>query len=476
MDYIKTAIAVISAIAAVIGVIYTYRAVFGVVGFFTTRKFPKAKKLHKYAFLIAARNEEKVIANLVESIRKQDYPAELIEVFVVAHNCNDNTAAAARAASAVCYECDAPEKRTKGFALQFLVECIRKDYGIESFDGYFIFDADNLLKRDYVMQMNDCFDAGEKIVTSYRNIKNFNDNWIAASYGIHWLRTVRFENRARSVFRLATRVQGTGYLFAAELIKDGWKYTGLTEDRAFCADAVARGYKISFNNKAEFYDEQPVGLKIALRQRLRWAKGNLHVFYQTGGKLFGHIFYASKDSVDRIGGKNGGKARRLLANFHIRFMSFDMLSVVFPYGVFVFAKNILICLLRILLVLCAGYAFVTSGLAPAWLSASLDMLNAGFSAGSAAAAISMLVAFLLLSVFTNSVSAIATAAYIFIMERKHIMYIPWYRKLWFCLMFPFFDIIGKFVGVIALFKKVEWKVIPHSADIDIEEMEKKHSK
>lgn len=45
-----------------------------------------------------------------------------------------------------------------------------------SFEGYFIFDADNLLKSDYISKMNDAFDSGEKIITSYRNTKNFDEN------------------------------------------------------------------------------------------------------------------------------------------------------------------------------------------------------------------------------------------------------------------------------------------------------------
>ena len=87
------------------------------IGLFFTRKFKPAENYHKYAILIPGRNEEPVIANLIESIHKQDYPKELITVFVVADNCTDNTAKIAREHGAICYEHQNPNERTKGFAL-----------------------------------------------------------------------------------------------------------------------------------------------------------------------------------------------------------------------------------------------------------------------------------------------------------------------------------------------------------------------
>ena len=90
--------------------------------------------------------------------------------------------------------------------------------------------------------MNEAFDAGHKIITSYRNSKNMNQNWISFSYAMHWMRTCLTENRAKGVLNQACRIQGTGFLFASELVKDGWNYTTLTEDRSFCTDAVVQGY------------------------------------------------------------------------------------------------------------------------------------------------------------------------------------------------------------------------------------------
>lgn len=388
----------------------------------------------------------------------------------MADNSDDRTYEIAKSLGAKCYERKDTKHRTKGFALQYLVECIRRDYGIDSYEGYFIFDADNLLKSDFISRMNDSFDAGEKIITSYRNTKNFGDNWISASYGIHWLRTIRNEHRARSLFHLATRIQGTGFLFSWELIKNGWNYTSLTEDRAFCADAVAQGYKISYNNEAEFYDEQPISIKIAMRQRIRWAKGHLQALAETGPSLLKHIFYIDK-SV-KVSEDGAPLWKKIINNLRLRFMSFDMLTVVFPRSLMLLFKKIIVYILRAVLIFTTGKVF-SVGLAPELLRDILKFFGITPVADGDFSALVLLTAFTLAWTLDTYINNIILAAYIFIIEHKRITPIKWYKKIWFCLTFPIFDLIGKLSLCIALFKKVEWKPIPHNASISISDLNNK---
>lgn len=459
-------IKIINRTTGFINKLYEYRTIYKLTGLVATRKFKEAKQNHRYAILIAARNEATVIGNLIDSIAMQDYPSELVTVFVVADNCTDNTAEIARQKGAVCYERQNEAQRTKGFALQYLVECIKRDYGVESFEGYFLFDADNLLARDYISRMNESFDAGEKIVTSYRNTKNFDDNWISASYAIHWLRTIRNEHRARSLFRLATRIQGTGFLFANELIKNGWNYTSLTEDRAFCADAVVNGYQISYNNAAVFYDEQPTDIKIAMRQRIRWAKGHLQALADSGPKLFLHIFATGKMPAIEEEKRKHGTAWAIFNNIRTRFMSFDMLTTVFPRLLMTFLKRWLVFILRLVAVLFFGKTF-TAQIGPKELRQLLSFFDITPTADNTLEAAVLLVGFTLAVALVSYLNGIKTAIYIFIFEYKRISPMKLYKKIWFCITFPIFDLIGKLASFIALFTKVEWKPIPHNADIKI---------
>lgn len=472
---INLIIKIINSIFGFIDDLFSYRIVYEITGIFFTRKFPKAQNLHKYAILVAARNEEKVIGNLLDSIKKQDYPSELITVFVVADNCTDDTAKIAREWGALCYERHDTEHKTKGYAMQFLVDCIRGDYGYDAFEGYFMFDADNLLAVDYVTRMNEAFDAGEKIVTSYRHTKNFDDNWISASYALHWLRTIRNEHRARSFFHLATRIQGTGFLFVNDIIKDGWKYTSLTEDRAFCADAVVKGYKISYCNAAVFYDEQPTSFRIAMRQRIRWAKGHLQAFVENAGKLTSHIFITKgiANSEMHVGDKSElSNSKRFLNNIRMRFMSFDMLTTIYPRALFSVFKKLSLYALRIVLIFGAG-VYTATGSAPEFLKYPLSLFGITLRAGDKTTALILLTVFSVGWLLNTYLGSILVAAYIFIIEHKRIMPMKFYKKIWYCITFPIFDLMGRYALCIALFTRVEWKPIPHEAAISISDIEDK---
>ncbi len=467
------ALAVSGVLAAVVGFFGIHNTVYCILGFFVTRRFRPAQNKHRYAIVIPARNEEKVIGNLLHSIQAQDYPQELLTVFVVADNCTDGTARVARQWGAVCYERFNAQERTKGFALQFLFDRIARDFGIATFEGYFIFDADNLLKADYISRMNDAFDEGEKIITSYRNTKNWNESWIASTYALHWLRSIRWNHRARSFLHLATNIQGTGFLFANEIVKDGWKYTSLTEDRALTADCVVRGYEITYNDAAEFYDEQPVSLKVALRQRLRWSKGHLMAFAENGWGLLRGIFVAPQ--TYRAGDRKG---QRFWREIRHRFMAFDTLAQLMPKNVIHLARWLVTNLLLYPLV-CWQTGIDHLQLLPD--STALGRIFRKFAGDLTLSAPPGVRAYVLcvLAVlwlrlfyrFCRYLINIPVAAYLLIVERRRLVPIPLWRKCLYCLTWPTFDIIGRYTQYVALFVKVSWKPIPHESKVTIDDIQ-----
>ena len=247
---------------------------------------------NRFAFLIAARNEEAVIGQLLDSIRAQDYPADLFDIYVVADNCTDATAEVCRARGAFVHERQDKVKVGKGYALNWLLERIP----VKKYDGFLVFDADNLLRPDYLTEMNKTFSAGYSIVTSYRNTKNYGDNWISAGYGLWFLREARYLNGARMALGSSCAVSGTGFLFSRRVLHacGGWNFFLLTEDIQFTIDRVTSGEIIGYCPRAVFFDEQPTSFAQSWRQRMRWSRGYLQVLWYYGKRMIRGLFRPRK--------------------------------------------------------------------------------------------------------------------------------------------------------------------------------------
>ena len=254
-----------------------------------------------YAVLICARNEEKVIGELIDSIHQQTYPQEKITVFVMADNCDDDTERIAKDKGAITYRRKDKVLVGKGYALNALLKSIMKEYP-HQFDGYFVFDADNILKEDYIEEMNKVFAAGNDIVTSYRNSKNYDSNWISAGYALSFLRESQFLNGARYAINSSCAVSGTGFLVSKTIIEEqrGWPFHTLTEDIEFSIHHITQGKKIAYCEKAMLFDEQPTKFSQSVHQRLRWIKGYLQVFRKYGKKLIVNTLKGSFSSFDMV--------------------------------------------------------------------------------------------------------------------------------------------------------------------------------
>ena len=257
--------------------------------------------LHHYAVLICARNEANVIADLLDSIKSQSYPQDLIDVFVMADNCTDSTADTASSRGVHVYTRSDPEKVGKGYALEALMHHIREDYP-EGFDGYFVFDADNIPAHDYIEQMNRKFSDGHEIVTGFRNSKNFGDNWISAGYTLWFLWDSIYLNYPRYLLGISGTVSGTGFLFSRRIAEKtgGWPYHMLTEDWEFSFDQVTKGEKIAFCRQAVLYDEQPTSFLVSCHQRIRWLSGLLQVMVRYMKKVFRGIFHGNLSCFELI--------------------------------------------------------------------------------------------------------------------------------------------------------------------------------
>ena len=385
-------------------------------------KLPPAKKNHRYAFFIAAHNEESVIANLVRSIKEQDYPSELIDVFVVADACTDRTAKEARHAGAIVYERNDLARKGKSWVLDYGFDRILNEYP-DKYEAFFVFDADNLLSPGYVTEMNKLFDQGFLVGTSYRNSKNFDSSWVSSAYALWFLREAKFLNNSRMLCGTGCAISGSGWMVSARIVQGmhGWDFHTLTEDIQFSTFCAANGIRIGYA-PAEFYDEQPLTFKASWTQRMRWTKG----FYQV-------FFSYNRDLLKGI--RKG------------QFASYDMLMTIAPGMILTLLSFFVNAVYLIVGSLSHGF-IATEG----ELSMCVGSLIMTFA--------SMYVVFFLLAVITT------------ISERKHIRCRKGrrWRIITNLFTFPLFMMTYIPINVAALFMKVEWVPTKHTVSMSMEDM------
>ncbi len=231
-------------------------------------------KNHKFMAIIPAHNEEAVIGNLLESLKNQEYPKDLYDIYVIADNCTDNTAKIARDAGAIVYERFDSTNKTKGYALQWFLDQKIKENA--DYDAFFVFDSDNIVDKNFIKAMNKKLCQGEDVVQGYRDIKNPSDSWVTAGYAIFYWMMHRFYHLARYNLGLSPLLNGTGFMVRFDVIKpDGWDTETLTEDIEFSLKRIIKGKKLGWATDAIVYDEQPVGFRQSWIQRTRWSVGHI---------------------------------------------------------------------------------------------------------------------------------------------------------------------------------------------------------
>ena len=399
---------------------YAFQLAYLVIPFI--KKLPEHKEtsLHRYAIIVCARNEENVISDLVDSIRRQDYPSELIDIILVADNCTDKTAEVGRSLGVTVFERFDEEKIGKGYALDYGLHRAAQTFGEDYFDAFIVFDADNILTENYVTEINKTYSDGYEVITCYRNAKNYGDSWLAAGSGMWFLRDSKYLNGSRMRIGACPQVSGTGFLFSNDIRKEygGWPFHTMTEDYEFTCYSVIRGKKFGYCENARFYDEQVSTFAQSWNQRLRWCKGGLQSFV---------IFWRQL-------------ARGLFSRKFVP--CYDMIMSIAP-AYFISIIATLVNIIGSVILICTGHD-VGEVLLP-----TVPILVGAY-----------------VFVLVNGLITTVT-------EWKHIRATA-FKKILYIFTFPFYMITFIPTAFVALFKKdVSWKPIRHKSAADSEDFTKK---
>jgi cellulose synthase/poly-beta-1,6-N-acetylglucosamine synthase-like glycosyltransferase len=103
---------------------------------------------------------------------------------------------------------------------------------------------------------------------------------------IIFYREGHFLHHARNRLGFSTHINGTGFMLSNSIItSEPWEAFSLIEDVEFTVLQLIKERKVIFVRQAKFYDEQPISSSVSFKQRLRWIKGGIQIFFLHAGKL-----------------------------------------------------------------------------------------------------------------------------------------------------------------------------------------------
>ena len=238
-------------------------------------------ELPTVAIIIPAHNMRLVIERCVEAMRASDYPGHLMEVFVVADHCTDDTASLAENAGATVLTRDeGPPGKTYTLAWTFdKLKDVGRSPGL-----YVITDATARVEDGFLRALANVYMQGEDIVVSHSLVDSENQKWFARCLGLTLVHR-NFQNWSRQELRLSALIEGRGMAYSSKYINQyGWSLAVAdmskggnhpTEDWRHGVQAVEQGLRVAFADDARVITPLRDNLADATRQGARWERGRM---------------------------------------------------------------------------------------------------------------------------------------------------------------------------------------------------------
>lgn len=233
---------------------------------------PQASFLRRVAVLIPAYKEDHVITGVAEQALRQNYPADLFDVIVVADSLKPSTLQKLRALPVRVIEVSF-EKSTKVKALNSAMTQLGEGY-----DCALILDADNVMERNFIRKMNDLFDIGYSAIQARRDPKNENTS-MAVLDGVSETINNFIYRQGNVALGLSSSLSGSGMMFDYAIFRDilGRMDSIGGFDRELELRLLQHGIKVYFARDVVVYDEKVANDQVFERQRRRWISS--HFFY-----------------------------------------------------------------------------------------------------------------------------------------------------------------------------------------------------
>ncbi|MBB6127532.1 glycosyltransferase [Mucilaginibacter lappiensis] len=287
MDIIKLIATVIMDVLFIyLGVYCIYLFIFSVAGKLIPIKQPQvASSLSRFVIYICAYKEDEILLNSAASALTIDYPKDSFHVCIIADSLKPETIAKLKQMPFQVLEVFF-ENSTKSKALNKAIENTA-----DGFDAAIVFDIDNVAAPDYLHQINNWLQAGERVIQGHRIAKNANTS-VAVLDGISEEVNNHIFRKSQWVFKLSAAIIGSGMALEYKLFKETMTKIDAVGgfDKEMGLILTRQKISVAYAENALVYDEKVSNPEVFKKQRKRWLSAQFNLLRKYGSSGFGQLF------------------------------------------------------------------------------------------------------------------------------------------------------------------------------------------
>ena len=249
-------------------------------------------RMTKFLILYPAYKEDQVIINAVEQFLLQDYPKELYTVVVISDHMQPETNDDLSKLPITLLQ-PTFEKSSKAKAMQFAINNVK-----DEFDNVVILDADNVVRPEFLSQLNvlcSVYDA----IQCHRCAKNANNDVAVLDGASEEINNTLFR-KAHNRLGLSSALIGSGMCFKYDLFKKNvFELTTAGEDREMEALLLHEGVFIKYAPEIHVFDEKVSNQDNFQRQRMRWMTAQVQSLFSQLPKVPKALLRGNINFVDK---------------------------------------------------------------------------------------------------------------------------------------------------------------------------------
>ena len=251
-----------------------------------------SNRMTRFLILYPAYNEDRVIIHAVDQFLLQDYPKDHYTVAVISDHMQPETNEILKKLP-ITLLTPTFEKSSKAKAMQYAMTKVQGD-----FDNVVILDADNVVRPEFLSQLNilcSVYDA----IQCHRCAKNANNDVAVLDGASEEINNTIFR-KAHNRLGLSSALIGSGMCFSYDLFKENvFKLSTAGEDREMEALLLSQKIFIKYAPTIHVFDEKVSNQDNFQRQRMRWMTAQIQSLMSQLPQIPHAIIHGNLNFIDK---------------------------------------------------------------------------------------------------------------------------------------------------------------------------------